>query len=332
MKPQLKLVITGVGAFAAGAVLVFFLTRASTNSSGGGDEGATKSPVQLKRSTDGESIVVLDADTQKRIGLAVTNLVATQWQPEVKGYGSVIDPATLAAAIADLETARAAADVSNKEYDRLKALADQNSVSAKSLEEARAASTRDQLAFETSRAKFATGWGKRLSENAAEIPGSLAADRATLFRIDLPAGEISVSPRGARILSVNDGEVFNDAKFFDAGVGVDPQTQMQSFLFQGGGSSLKPGAAVEGFVSIEGGAISGVEIPAGAVLRHEGKAWIYLQTGEGEFTRREIPDFGLNGGWFTRDLNATNRVVIIGAQTLLSAELSSGGFNTGERD
>ena len=290
------------------------------------------SPVKVKRGSEGGTIIALDADTQKRIGLAVTNLAATQWQPEVKGYGRVIDPATLAAAVADLEAARTAADVSSKEFDRLKSLADQNNVSAKSLEEAGAAATRDRLAFESARAKFATGWGRRLSENATEMLDSLATGGTTLFRIDLPSGEISSAPRGARILSVNDDAVFNDADFFDAGTGVDPQTQMQSFLFKGGKSQLKPGAAVEGFISIEGEPASGVEIPAGAVLRHEGKAWIYLQTGEGEFSRREISDFSSSGGWFVRGLSATNRVVITGAQTILSAELSSGGFNTGERD
>jgi hypothetical protein len=29
---------------------------------------------------------------------------------------------------------------------------------------------------------------------------------------------------------------------------------------------------------------------------------------------------------------ATNRIVVTGAQTVLSAELSNGGFNTGTRD
>jgi hypothetical protein len=67
-------------------------------------------------------------------------------------------------------------------------------------------------------------------------------------------------------------------------------------------------------------------------LRHQGKAWIYLQTGDGEFTRKEISDFNSSGGWFARDLSPTNRVVVGGAQTILSTELSSGGFNTGERD
>jgi hypothetical protein len=50
--------------------------------------------------------------------------------------------------------------------------------------------------------------------------------------------------------------------------------------------------------------------------------------------RVEIPlDRLTDSGWFVSEyLSATNRIVVTGAQTVLSAELSGGGFNTGERD
>jgi hypothetical protein len=331
MNPRLKFILAVVAAFAAGGLLVFYFTK-TPGKPAAADEGATTSPVQMKRGANGETIISLDAETQKRIGLAVTNLVAMEFLPEVNGFGHVVDTATLAAAVAELETARSTAEVSGKEYERLKSLADGNNVSAKNLETAKADATRDQLAYETARAKFSTAWGKKLSESAADILKSLADGEATLFKIDLPGGTISGSPRGARIVSVSDDEVFKNAEFFDAGQGVDPQTQAQSFVFKAGASQLKPGAAVQAFISIDGAVASGAAVPPEAVLRYQGKTWIYLQTGESDFTRREISDFNSDGGWFARDLSATNRVVIGGAQTVLSAELSSGGFNTGERD
>jgi hypothetical protein len=50
--------------------------------------------------------------------------------------------------------------------------------------------------------------------------------------------------------------------------------------------------------------------------------------------RKEISlDRLTDNGWFvSENLSATNRVVVTGAQTVLSAELSGGGFNTGQRD
>ncbi len=43
-------------------------------------------------------------------------------------------------------------------------------------------------------------------------------------------------------------------------------------------------------------------------------------------------DRAVDGGFFSARLSVTNRVVVTGAQTLLSAELSGGGFNSGQRD
>jgi len=77
-----------------------------------------------------------------------------------------------------------------------------------------------------------------------------------------------------------------------------------------------------------------VIVPPDAVLRYEGKGWIYVQTADNQFLRTEIPlDRLTDNGWFVSgDLTATNRVVISGAQTVLSAEMSGGEFNTGTRD
>ena len=85
---------------------------------------------------------------------------------------------------------------------------------------------------------------------------------------------------------------------------------------------------------LSGKPVDGVVIPPDAVLRYEGKSWIYAQTGSNDFTRTEIPlDRPAENGWFVPgNLTATHRVVVSGAQTVLSAELSTGNFNTGERD
>jgi len=59
-----------------------------------------------------------------------------------------------------------------------------------------------------------------------------------------------------------------------------------------------------------------------------------VQSESNQFVRVEIPlDRLTAGGWFVAgNLSATNRIVVTGAQTVLSAELSGSGFNTGQRD
>jgi hypothetical protein len=62
---------------------------------------------------------------------------------------------------------------------------------------------------------------------------------------------------------------------------------------------------------------------------------IFLFNDESILCGRKFPlDRLTDNGWFVggENLSATNRVVVTGAQTVLSAELSGGGFNTGQRD
>lgn len=281
--------------------------------------------------------LTIDAATQARIGLKMETPAAMQWQPEVKGYGHVIDPATLTAAIADLESARAAAEASGKEYERVKILASQNNSSARSLEAAKASSTHDALVFESALAKFKLDWGRALAEDGdhEKLLSQIVTGTTSLVRIDLPPGEVLPSPpASARFAALNAAPGPVRGEFFGATDGVNPQTQSQSFFFLVKKQPLPLGAAVTGFLKISGEPVSGVTVPSSAVLRYEGKGWIYVQTGDSQFLRTEIPlDRLTENGWFVSgNLSPTNRIVVTGAQTILSAEMGSGDFNTGTRD
>jgi hypothetical protein len=338
MNTQIKFILTGLVAFAAGGLLVFYLAGHPAKPGGDeGDKGAAAGPVQMRHGANGETILTLDAETQARMGLKTENPVSLQWQPEVKGYGTVIDPATLSAAVADLESARTAAEASGKEYDRLKILAAQDNVSARALETAKATATHDELAFQSALRKFALDWGQALAGgiDREKILSEVANGRAALVRIDLSPGEtLSPPPASARMVALTDETKSVAGRLCSATVGVNPQTQSQTFIYRVEGQPLTLGSAVTGFLKISGEPVAGVLVPAGAVLRYEGKGWIYVQTGTNDFTRAEISlDQPAENGWFVSGhLTATNGVVVVGAQTVLSAELSGGNFNTGERD
>jgi hypothetical protein len=114
--------------------------------------------------------------------------------------------------------------------------------------------------------------------------------------------------------------------------GVDPVSQSQILLFSIR-QKLPPSLSVSGELKTSGNAVNGVVVPAAAVLRHEGKGWVYAQVETNRFVRVEVPlDALTDGGWFVPEgLSVTNRIVTTGAQTILSAELG-GGFGTGGRD
>ena len=70
------------------------------------------------------------------------------------------------------------------------------------------------------------------------------------------------------------------------------------------------------------------------MIRHADKAWVYVPTESGSFTRREIAvDRPTEQGWFvTSGFSAKDSVVISGAPMLLSEELKSTGPVSGAKD
>jgi hypothetical protein len=308
------------------AALVFSYTQMSAERKA---EAQADKPVtaasRVERNASGETVVSLDLGAQKIAGLQTITLAATNQEPEIKGFGRVMDLATLTAAVANLESARTASEASDREFERAKNLSGQNNISEHALEAAKAAATRDQTASASALAKFKLDWGQALAEDnrRERILSEIASSETELVRIDLPVGEtLSSAPDSARIVALNDKANPVEAKFLGATDGVNPQTQAQGFFFLLKGRPLTPGVAVTGFLEIPGEPSGGVVVPDAAVVHVDDRAWIYLQTSETNFTRREISlDHPGAGGWFvTNGAAPGDRVVATGAQTLLSEE------------
>ena len=294
--------------------------------------------------------VTIDAKTQSRIGLKIENPVAMQWQPEMKAYGRVLDPAPLIDLLMDLGRAEMTFDSSHQELERAKQLKRDNNISERAFQDAEANYRQNNAVVGSIYFKIQSAWGKKIAELTGPIivpPGTQRKpdellmkfpDAAVLIRVDLPAGErLDNSAPSAWIVPLTGNVAPVSAVGFDKLPTLDPQTQQQGFLLvadQSQTNRLTPGEAVTAFIKTPGEPVSGVVVSASAVLRHEGKGWVYVQTETNQFVRTEIPlDRLVDNGWFvSENLSATNRVVVSGAQTVLSAELSAGGFSTGQRD
>ena len=116
-----------------------------------------------------------------------------------------------------------------------------------------------------------------------------------------------------------------EAQLLGPAMSVDAQMQGRGFLclVAQNSSHLAPGAAVAGLLTLPGEAQSGVIVPRNAVVRFNGTAWVYVQTGDDTFERRQAAlDTPLEKGWFVRDgLKPEAKVATAGAQELLSEEL-----------
>jgi len=315
----------------------------------GCSKSAGDKPADAPEKADRQPGVKVDAETQARIGLKLETPAPMQWQPEMKAYGRVLDPAPLMDLLTDLGRAEMTFDSSHQELERAKELKKDNNISERAFQEAEAAYDQNSAAVGASQSKIQLAWGRRIAEMTGPMvvpPGMPRTwdkflqnypNSEVLIRVDLPAGErLENWAQTARLVSLAEKIAPVSADYFDALPAMDPQTQQQGILFAADKSTnqLTPGEAVTAYLKTPGVPVEGVVVPAAAVVRHQGKGWIYVQTEANRFERTEIPlDRLTDNGWFVSEiLSATNRIVVSGAQTVLSAELSGGGFNTGQRD
>lgn len=279
--------------------------------------------------------VTLDAETQERIGIKTETPAPAQWQPGIHITGRVANPLTFISAVTDYETAHSTAAASQAELERTKKLAAQENASARVLEAAQTAATHDALALQAAQAKFAGDWGGKLAAetNLAAYAEQLQNGGLSLVKLALPAGTFPDPLPQTAMISILGRDTNAIAAEFADNLLVDPATQVQTLLFIVK-QKLPPEVSIEGQLNLPGDPISGVVVPSGAVLRYQGAGWVYVQTDTNQFVRAEVPlDRLLDNGWFvSENLSTTNHIVVTGAQSVLSAELSAGGFGTGERD
>lgn len=280
--------------------------------------------------TNGETFLKLDKETQTRMGLKIAPLAAATLKPEVKAFGRVLDPTPLSALIIEATSTRTTLEASTKEFERLKTLAQTQNASARALETAEAAMRRDQIAATSVEPRLLLGWGKAIASQP-DLPGfarALAAQEMALARVDLPLSQsLKDAPTGGRLAALTAPEKLAEAQFLGPAPSADPAMQAQGFLFLQKPNPLPPGAALVAWLTVPGDTESGVTVPREALLRHEGEVFVYLQTGDDTFVRKEVElDRLTESGWFVHeDLKASDKVVTVGAQQLLSEELKGQG-------
>ena len=133
--------------------------------------------VKVERNPEGEPVLLLTAEAQKRVGLILEPLTVTEFSPEIRGYGRVLDPALLAGLVSEIATAtvavensrrdlalahkrreietasgQLAAKTSANELERTRILAQQSNASERALQAADLAAQKDRLQAELTEA------------------------------------------------------------------------------------------------------------------------------------------------------------------------------------
>ena len=169
--------------------------------------------------------------------------------------------------------------------------------------------------------KELTGWA--LSDNSHRLEGFLTGQQ-NLLRITLPIKQhlpsdvqaVFIEPSGDRSKAVN-------AELVSAAPHSDATIQGESYFFRTGNLTIKPGMRVAVWVPEQSSKRSGVVIPESALIWHLDQSFVFVESDDRTFTRRQVNQVVLTPkGYFIRDrqLQPGERVVVTGGQLLLSEE------------
>jgi len=251
MTNRAKWIAAAVAVLAVLVILVWIFAGIGKDE---GDEAekVTSTPPKISHTSSGQVVVELAPDEQARIGLETEVLTAVTQSQEFTAYGVVLDPAPLAALNAEVASTRAAVDASRSEYERAKLLhSEQQNVSLRDFEIARAKFQADQAQFNLVNLRVADEWGAKIAAMApferARLIDALTKRVAGLVRISLPPGQSFIQePRQARVAALGfDHRPLVTHSIWFAPT-VDSHLQGQSFLLiiQAQGFPLRPGTAL----------------------------------------------------------------------------------------
>jgi len=350
-KPR-QITIGSIGIFVVALLTLTFLGachNGSDKDDAAREAQAKKGPAQISVE-NGQTVLTLDTLTQNRLGLEVATLTTTVTRAQVTSPAVVLPVQDLAAfrngyiaTQTQLQKLRVELDVTRKEYTRLKTLFEQDhNISEKSLqstEGALKANEADERAGEQQRnlqkSMVRQEWGSVAAKWA--VQGSPELQRILdqtemLVQMTMPSGIKYDAPR--TISLEIPGGIRTEANFVSTFPRVDPRIQGRSFLYLAHAQpGLAPGVNLPARLSV-GNPMKGLIVPTSAVVWSEGKAWIYRQTAADRFTRRAVPtDIPVGKGFFvTEGFSPGDKLVVQGAQALLSEELLLHGQGGGETD
>lgn len=297
-------------------------------------------PASAQAATARAGTVAVSPRQAAASGIEVQALPMARFQPQTSAYASVLDPGPLLqlrgqlrSAQAQADAARAQAVASEREYRRLALLNSQDhTVSDKATEAAQATWEADrahlrsaqatlQAAGDAARSRWGdvlTGWAR-----AARAPqlDALNAGRQALLSVALPGGTADSPPPTIRIGLPGPAGGETAAHRISPSPLADPVIQGPTYFYLSPRGRLRTGMRIEAWLPA-GQSVGGVVIPDSAVVWYANRPWVYVQSDDAHFVRREIavdtPAPG--GGFVAHGWRGGERVAVRGAALLFSQE------------
>jgi membrane fusion protein, multidrug efflux system len=282
-------------------------------------------------------VVMLDNERAEALGVEKEQPKHMMMQARRIAFGSVMDPTPLLALDGDLAVAETAFNASKSEHDRTMALMATADASKKTAEAALAQYTADKIKVDSLIRGAQLQWGSVFTAEPAKrhaLIDELIAGGVALVRVDIMAGEtLPDLPKKARVVVMGrEDQAFDTSDILPA-TSTDAKTQAQGFVLRINKPpfALRPGMALTAWMELPEKPRPGYAIPRSAVLRHDGRTWVFVQEEAEKYVRTAITlDAPLQGdqGWFITEnagLTAEDVIVVTGAASILSEELKAQG-------
>lgn len=295
--------------------------------------------------------VWLSPEQQKQIGLRTAVLEAAPHPEQFRAYGAVLDAARIteltngyANAQAQLQTAQARFEVARSAFERARTLVESSALAKKDAEVAEGTFRTDRAALAAAESQIKTiaataqqEWGpiigKAIVERSPDVVRLIEREQL-LVQVTLAPGTTLATPPPTALAKAptRDGNI--DLRYISSASRTDPRIQGLSYFFSApGDSGFLPGMNTTVYVP-SGKTYDGVFVEDTAIVRWQGRSWVYLRAGADAFKRYPISTDQpvSDDDYVVRDLPPDSEIVLRGAQVLLSEEAKSELRGTADDD
>ncbi len=292
---------------------------------------------------NGYTEIRLTKKEMQNSGISTVKLLKASTRMQLTAYGSVVSIKDLSNDAQNFENAKAQLLkseenllISQKNFARIKSLYKKKLASEQDYQTAKASyfsDSADVISNQSNltgvKSKIIEQWGNNISKSIfydSTLLQNLLSLNETLVQISLPPGENNIKTPG-KIFVVspqsNGKEII--CNFISESHIANSQFQTRTLFYAAQGNLLSSGMNVKALLPA-GEKITGVIIPGSSVVWYNGIAWIYVESGKGEFIRTAVnTDIHTANGFFIpgnkNELKTGAEVVSKGAELLLSKEL-----------
>lgn len=288
-------------------------------------------PPRLEALPEGGAVVKLEPGARSALGLATLVLKDSLVQAGLRVSGTILDPliyldleGQARTARAEAQAARSAVEAAQAAWERTRTLNQEDKgASDKAVQEAQS-----RLRGEQAKAAAAQTAAERLEATWRQqgLPldlGPFLAFRQSLVRLELPLGQALPPHLRSLPVQLNRLDQPRSLRVLGLASGAAPGTGGLALLGVLDGAGLRPGQPVEAFLPT-GEKTPGLVPPGSALLRAEGRVWVYVLRSDGRFERRALRLLHPEGdSYAVEGLAPGETIVVRGALALLAEEYRS---------